>query len=142
MSDLPSRSDVVVIGGGAAGLAAARTLAAAGAEVLLLEAAGRLGGRIATDQVDGFLLDRGFQVVNTGYPALPDFVDIASLDLRFFDHGALVVDSRGRHLLTDPRRRGGRPRAGQTRAGQTWAGQTWAGRPRPGRLTVPAAGLA
>ena len=51
-------------------------LTAAGTEVLLLEAADRLGGRIATDQVDGYLLDRGFQVVNTGYPALPDFADM------------------------------------------------------------------
>jgi phytoene dehydrogenase-like protein len=92
MSDLPRRSDVVIVGGGAAGLAAARQLTTAGAEVLLLEAAGRLGGRIATDRVDGFLLDRGFQVVNTGYPALPDFADIPSLDLRFFDHAVLVVD--------------------------------------------------
>src|SRR5690348_16858716 len=99
MSDLPSRSDVVIIGGGAAGLAAARRLTAAGAEVLLLEAADRLGGRIATDRVDGFLLDRGFQVVNTAYPALSDFVDLASLDLRFFDHAVLVADGQGRHLL-------------------------------------------
>jgi phytoene dehydrogenase-like protein len=122
MTDLPRSSDVVIIGGGAAGLAAARELTAAGAEVLLLEAAGRLGGRIATDRVDGFLLDRGFQVVNTGYPALPDFVDIASLDLRYFDHGVLVVDERGRHLLTDPRRHHALP--------------------APARLPAPVAGLA
>jgi phytoene dehydrogenase-like protein len=122
MSDLPRRSDVVIVGGGAAGLAAARQLTAAGADVLLLEAADRLGGRIVTDQVDGFLLDRGFQVVNTGYPALPDFVDIPSLDLRFFDHAVLVVDERGRHLLADPRRQRDLP---------------W-----PARLPAPAAGLA
>jgi phytoene dehydrogenase-like protein len=122
MSDLPSRSDVVIIGGGAAGLAAARRLTAVGAEVLLLEAADRLGGRIATDRVDGFLLDRGFQVVNTAYPALSDFVDLASLDLRFFDHAVLVADGQGRHLLADPRRHLG------------WPG--------PVGLPVPAAGLA
>jgi phytoene dehydrogenase-like protein len=122
MTDLPRRSDVVIVGGGAAGLAAARQLTAAGAEVLLLEAAGRLGGRIATDRVDGFLLDRGFQVVNTGYPALGDFVDIPSLDLRFFDHAVRVVDERGRHLLADPRRHRDLP---------------W-----PARLPAPAAGLA
>jgi phytoene dehydrogenase-like protein len=122
MSDLPSHADVVVIGGGAAGLAAARQLTAAGADVLLAEAADRLGGRIATDRVDGFLLDRGFQVVNTAYPALPDFVALNSLDLRFFDHAALIADGRGRHLLADPRRRPGLP--------------------GPGALPVPAAGLA
>ena len=87
MSDLPSHSDVVIVGGGAAGLAAARQLTAAGTQVLLLEAGPRLGGRIVTDQVDGFRLDRGFQVVNTAYPALSDFIDVAELDLRLFDHG-------------------------------------------------------
>lgn len=94
----------MIVGGGAAGLAAARHLTAAGAGVLLLEAGARIGGRIATDRVDGFLLDRGFQVVNTAYPALTDFVDLAELDLRFFDHAVLVADDRGRHLLADPRR--------------------------------------
>jgi phytoene dehydrogenase-like protein len=103
MSDLPSHSDVVIVGGGAAGLAAARQLTAAGAQVLLLEAGPRLGGRIMTDQVDGFRLDRGFQVVNTAYPALSDFIDLAELDLRLFDNGLLVADDRGRHLLADPR---------------------------------------
>jgi phytoene dehydrogenase-like protein len=103
MSDLPSQCDVVIVGGGAAGLAAARQLTAAGVETLLLEAAPRLGGRIVTDTVDGFRLDRGFQVVNTAYPALADFVDVAALDLRLFDHAVLVSGDRGRNLLADPR---------------------------------------
>jgi phytoene dehydrogenase-like protein len=104
MNGLPRHSDVVIIGGGAAGLAAARHLTAAGVEVVLLEAAARLGGRIATDTIDGFRLDRGFQVVSTAYPALPDFVDLEQLDLRFFDHAVLLADGHGRHLLADPRR--------------------------------------
>jgi phytoene dehydrogenase-like protein len=103
MSDLPTQSDVVIVGGGAAGLAAARELTAVGTEVLLLESAARLGGRIVTDTVDGFRLDRGFQVVNTAYPALSDLVDQSELDLRLFDHGVLIADDRGRHLLADPR---------------------------------------
>jgi phytoene dehydrogenase-like protein len=103
MSDLPSHSDVVIVGGGAAGLAAARQLTAAGTQVLLLESGPRLGGRIVTDTVDGFRLDRGFQVINTGYPALPDFLDLAELDLRLFDHAVRIADDRGRHLLADPR---------------------------------------
>jgi len=101
--DLPRQADVVIVGGGAAGLAAARQLASAGTEVVLLEAAARLGGRIVTDNIDGFRLDRGFQVVNTAYPALADFVDVGQLDLRFFDHAVLVADGNGRHLLADPR---------------------------------------
>ena len=104
MTGLPRRSDVVIVGGGAAGLAAARQLTEAGADVVLVEAAGRLGGRIVTDTVDGFRLDRGFQVVNTAYPALPDFLDIGQLDLRLFDHAVLLADDNGRHRLADPRR--------------------------------------
>jgi phytoene dehydrogenase-like protein len=103
MSELPRQVDVVVVGGGAAGLAAVRQLTAAGVEVALLEAAPRLGGRIVTDEVDGYRLDRGFQVINTAYPALPDFVDVDQLDLGFFDHGVLVADGDGPQLLADPR---------------------------------------
>ena len=104
MTDLPHNADVVVVGGGAAGLAAARVLAGAGLDALLLEAADRLGGRIATDTVDGFRIDRGFQVVNTAYPALADFVDLQRLELRLFDHGLLLATERGLEFLADPRR--------------------------------------
>jgi phytoene dehydrogenase-like protein len=103
VTELPRQADVVIVGGGAAGLAAARQLTAAGVEVVLLEAAGRLGGRIVTDLVDGYRLDRGFQVINTAYPALPDFIDVDQLDLQLFDHAVLVADERGRQLLADPR---------------------------------------
>lgn len=113
MSELPGHCDVVIVGGGAAGLAAARHLTAAGTEVVLLEAGARLGGRIVTDSVDGFRLDRGFQVVNTAYPALSDFVDVGQLDLGLFDHAVLVADDRGRHLLADPRHHLSLPPLGQ-----------------------------
>src|ERR1700678_2372654 len=103
MSDLPSHSDVVIVGGGAAGLAAPRQLTAAGTQVLLLESGPRLGGRIVTDTVDRFRLDRGFQAITTAYPALPDFLDLTELDLRLFDPAVLIADDRGRHLLADPR---------------------------------------
>jgi phytoene dehydrogenase-like protein len=109
VNDLPHQADVVVVGGGAAGLAAARQLSAADLQVVLLEAGDRLGGRIATDDIDGFRIDRGFQVVNTGYPALADFVDISALDLRFFDHAVLVADDDGLHRLADPRHHGELP---------------------------------
>ena len=65
-----SRPDVVVVGAGLAGLRAAQVLCRRGLEVVVLEAADRPGGRVATDVVDGFRCDRGFQVTNTSYPAL------------------------------------------------------------------------
>ncbi|MFD0531241.1 NAD(P)/FAD-dependent oxidoreductase [Kitasatospora arboriphila] len=63
-----SSPDVVVVGAGLAGLACARDLVAAGLEVAVLEASDGVGGRMRTDLVRGFRLDRGFQVFNTSYP--------------------------------------------------------------------------
>ena len=58
----------VVIGAGLAGLSAALTLQDAGADVTLLDSSDRAGGRVASDLIDGFILDRGFQLVNLNYP--------------------------------------------------------------------------
>ena len=64
---LPSRAEVVVVGAGLAGLSVATRLAAAGRDVHLVDAADHVGGRLTTTRVDGFTVDRGFQVLSTGY---------------------------------------------------------------------------
>lgn len=71
----------------------------------MLEAAEQVGGRVATDVVDGFLLDRGFQVYNTAYPESARILDHKALDLRSFTPGALVRVGDRLHRLADPRRR-------------------------------------
>ena len=92
---LPTNADVVVVGAGLAGLAAARVLAGAGRSVVVLEASDGVGGRVRSDVVDGFILDRGFQILLRAYPELDRQFDIAALDLRAFDPGALVrIDDR------------------------------------------------
>ncbi|GLY86722.1 NAD(P)/FAD-dependent oxidoreductase [Actinoallomurus iriomotensis] len=100
-------TDVLIIGAGMAGLAAARRAQRDGVDFLLLEAGDRVGGRVATDETDGFLLDRGFQVVNTAYPRLAALVDLAALDLGCFRSGVLVRHGdrleRYAHPLRDPR---------------------------------------
>lgn len=58
----------IVVGAGVAGLSAARVLAEAGVHVTVLEASDGVGGRVRTDYVDGFVLDRGFQVFLEAYP--------------------------------------------------------------------------
>jgi phytoene dehydrogenase-like protein len=100
----PVGVDVVIVGGGLAGLAAARRLDRAGVDWLLVEAADRLGGRVATDVVDGWRLDRGFQVLNTAYPRVPALVDVDSLDMRYFTPGVLVRRGGGLHRLENPLR--------------------------------------
>jgi phytoene dehydrogenase-like protein len=97
--------DVVVVGAGLAGLAAARRLHAAGHRVQVLEASDGVGGRVRTDRVDGFLLDRGFQVVLTGYPDLHRQLDVGALDLQPFEPGALVWLGGKGHVVSDPFRR-------------------------------------
>ncbi len=94
--------DVIVIGGGLAGLAAARTLQTAGVSPLLLEASTELGGRVATDEVDGFLLDRGFQVLLDSYPEARRQLDLEALDLRRFQPGALIRRDGGFGRVADP----------------------------------------
>jgi predicted NAD/FAD-dependent oxidoreductase len=101
----PARCDVVVVGAGLAGLAAARHLHAAGRDVVVLEASDGVGGRVRTDMVDGYRLDRGFQVLLTAYPELAKQFDVDALDLRSFEPGAVVWNGSAMHLVGDPLRR-------------------------------------
>jgi phytoene dehydrogenase-like protein len=98
----PVEVDVVIVGGGLAGLSAARRLDRAGVEWLLVEASDRIGGRVATDVVDGWHFDRGFQVLNTAYPRVPALVDIDALDMRYFTSGVLVRRGGELHRLENP----------------------------------------
>lgn len=95
---------VIVIGAGLAGLTCAKVLAEGGAEVVVLEASDGVGGRVRTDEKDGFLLDRGFQVYFTSYPVSRRHLDHESLDLRTFDPGALLRRGREETVLSDPLR--------------------------------------
>ncbi|MFD1722699.1 FAD-dependent oxidoreductase [Amnibacterium endophyticum] len=95
---------VLVVGAGLAGLAAALRLVDAGREVEVLEASDAPGGRMRSDRVDGFTIDRGFQVLNTAYPELRRLGVLDALPLRAFDSGAYLRDARGLHLVADPRR--------------------------------------
>jgi phytoene dehydrogenase-like protein len=94
--------DVVVVGAGLAGLTCARRLAEAGRDVMVLEASDAVGGRVRTDLVDGFRLDRGFQVLLTGYPAARRWLDLAALDLRAFSPGVTVRRAGRFRRLADP----------------------------------------
>lgn len=100
-----SRTDVVVIGGGLAGLCCAGDLAKAGFDVRLLEASDAVGGRVRTDEHEGFLLDRGFQVLLTAYPECRARLDYKALGLHAFQPGAMVRFDGRFHVLSDPWRR-------------------------------------
>jgi len=80
----------IIIGAGLAGLTCARRLVDAGMEVTVFEACDDVGGRVRSDTVDGFTLDRGFQVYLPAYPAGKRVLDLPSLDLRPFVNGAML----------------------------------------------------
>lgn len=95
-------NQVVIIGAGLAGLSCALSLEAAGLAVTLLEASGAPGGRVRTDIVNGFHLDRGFQVLLTAYPEARRLLDYSSLQLKNFEPGALVWHGGSFHRFADP----------------------------------------
>ncbi len=97
--------DAIVVGAGLAGLCAARHLQRAGRDVVVLEASDGVGGRVRSDQVDGFTLDRGFQVLLTAYPEARRQLDLTALRLQAFDPGAEVHIGSKFHVVGDPLRR-------------------------------------
>jgi len=94
----------IVIGAGLAGLTCAKVLSEHGTEVVVFEASDGVGGRVQTDEKKGFLLDRGFQVYFTSYPASRWHLDYAKLDLREFDPGAIVCRDGDKSVLSYPLR--------------------------------------
>jgi phytoene dehydrogenase-like protein len=103
MSELDA--NVIIVGAGLSGLCCARSLHRAGVSSLVLEAADRVGGRVTSDVIDGFTLDRGFQVFLTAYPEAQRVLDYEALDLRKFFPGSLVRLENDFHLLADPWRK-------------------------------------
>jgi protoporphyrinogen oxidase len=75
--------DCIVVGAGLAGLSAVRELEKSGRSVLLLEASDSVGGRVRSDYIDGFICDRGFQVINPKYPEVAKSGVLKNLDLKY-----------------------------------------------------------
>ena len=99
------KQDVIIVGAGIAGLSAAVYLHRQGRKVLLLEASDRPGGRIKTDSHEGFLLDRGFQVLLTAYPETQALLNYRDLNLKKMLPGATVLYDGGSFEIADPLRR-------------------------------------
>ncbi|XP_012076346.3 polyamine oxidase 3-like [Jatropha curcas] len=98
------KTGVIIIGAGLAGLAAAIRLNSENIPFLLLEASDQVGGRVRTDYVDGFLLDRGFQIFITAYPEARKVLNFQALELQKFYSGARIYVDGQFHTVADPLR--------------------------------------
>ncbi len=92
---------ILIVGGGIAGLQAANILHQNNTDFILFEKQGSLGGRVSSTNKDGFILDRGFQVLQTSYPEVQRSLDLTALNLHFFESGAMIKDQ----LFFNPLRR-------------------------------------
>ena len=96
-------TEVLIVGAGLAGLNAAIYLEAAGIDVTVIESSDRVGGRVTSDVIDGFICDRGFQLINAQYPALQELNVLKELD--FIEAPRVIEVCLGdrRHVIGDPR---------------------------------------
>jgi phytoene dehydrogenase-like protein len=93
----------VVIGAGLAGLSAALTLQETGQQVTVIEASDRAGGRVTSDVIDGFILDRGFQLINLNYPEIKRLAIASELDFIIAPRSIEICSGKDILEMGDPR---------------------------------------
>ena len=95
---------VVVVGAGLAGLSAAKLLIEAGIEVRVLEASTKIGGRVQTDEINGYRFDRGFQLINARYPEVEALNIVDKLDFSYAPRAVDIALDKSIVRLGDPRK--------------------------------------
>lgn len=96
--------DVIVVGAGLAGLVCARALRARGLRPVVLETERQVGGRATSEEVDGFVVERGFQVLNPAYPHLRATGVLEQLGMNAFPRAVRVRHDGRLDELVDPTR--------------------------------------
>ena len=104
MTNSIEKPKVSIIGAGVSGLVAALQLEKMGYDPVIFEADSQVGGRVQTDLVEGYQLDRGFQVLLEAYPKAKQYLDYEALDLQKLDDGALLYHDGKGQRFGDPRR--------------------------------------
>jgi phytoene dehydrogenase-like protein len=99
-----SQPPVIVVGAGLAGLSAAQSLIEAGIEVRVLEASTTIGGRVQTDEINGYRFDRGFQLINARYPEVEALDIVDKLDFRYAPRAVDIALDGSVVRLGDPRK--------------------------------------
>lgn len=99
---MSEKYDVIIVGAGLTGLSAALKMEEAGMRYLLLEKDNQVGGKLQTEEIDGFILDRGFQTIYTSYPELSPILDFDSLNMRYFNEGSYIMKDGELHMFANP----------------------------------------
>ena len=94
--------EVAIIGAGLAGLACAIELQKNNINFQIFEASDGVGGRVRSDVIDGFILDRGFQLYNPSYPEGKRLLNYDALDLKPFIPGVAIRDNKRLRIVVDP----------------------------------------
>ena len=128
--------DVLIVGAGLAGLSCALRLNLKGVSCLVLEASDDVGGRLRTDCVEGFQLDRGFQVLLTAYPEAKLTLDYEALNLRYLIPGARVRYAGDFYDVVEPWRHPWRAILNRLKP-ENWCGCTAKWRPAFGEISRP-----
>lgn len=97
-----SKDKILIIGGGVSGLTCAIELEKKGYSPVIVDANKEVGGRLYSELIDGFVLDKGFQVLLTAYPAVKEYLDVSALDLNHFSPGAAIFKQGSVNVLGDP----------------------------------------
>ncbi|MFT6996912.1 MAG: protoporphyrinogen oxidase [Cryomorphaceae bacterium] len=97
--------DIIIVGAGVAGLIAAEKCERSGFSTLLIESDHEVGGRVQSDQIEGFTLERGFQVLIDTYEKAKELLDFEALNLKSFQPGAKIFDEKGSFSIADPTRK-------------------------------------
>jgi hypothetical protein len=92
----------VVVGAGLAGLACAKYLQDSGVNYLLVDENSYVGGRVHSVKENSYTYDSGFQVILNSYPEFKNFIDLKSLDMRYFNSGCLIYTPEKMQNLANP----------------------------------------
>lgn len=94
-----------IIGAGISGLAAAIELERHGYQPVIIDINNEVGGRVTTEIINGYQLDRGFQVLLEAYPKAKQHLNYNALKLQYFLPGAVIFKNGNQQTIGDALRK-------------------------------------
>ena len=98
------KQNITIIGAGVSGLVAALKLESLGYEPIIFETKKSIGGKVQSEEFEGYILDHGFQVLLSAYPLAKKYLDLKALNLDTFNSGAYIFKNQNQFCVGDPLR--------------------------------------